>query len=59
MPERYSSEIQDAMDALKNLGYKAGEINAAAKRMNEQSGLGSDQYLKIGLQFLMKRKIGG
>ena len=56
---QYSSEIQDAMDALKNLGYKAGEINAAAKRMNEQSGLGSDQYLKIGLQFLMKRKIGG
>lgn len=57
--EHFSSDIQDAMDALKNLGYKTGEINIAAKRMNEQSGLSSDQYLKIGLQFLMKRRIGG
>ena len=54
-----TAEVQDALDALKNLGYKTGEINAAANRMNEEPGLTSDQYLRLGLQFLMKKKIGG
>jgi len=54
-----TAEVQDALDALKNLGYKTGDINAAANRMNEEPGLTSDQYLRLGLQFLMKKKIGG
>ena len=57
--ETYSSDIQDAVAALKNLGYKQGEVNQAAKRMNEEAGLTTEEYLKIGLQFLMKKKIGG
>lgn len=55
----YSSEIQDACEALKNLGYKQGDISAAAKAMNEQSGLKTEDYVRIGLQFMMKKKMGG
>lgn len=54
--EKYSSAIQDAMEALKNLGYKQGEITQAAKVMSEQPSLTTEEYLRIGLQFLMKRK---
>ncbi len=56
--ENYSSEINDACEALKNLGYKQGEITQAAKIMSESSNLSTEEYLKIGLQFLMKKKVG-
>ena len=56
---KYSSAIEDALEALKNLGYKQGEINQCAKVMSEEEGLTTEQYLKIGLQYLMKKKVGG
>lgn len=56
--ENYSFEINDACEALKNLGYKQGEITQAAKIMSESSNLSTEEYLKIGLQFLMKKKVG-
>ena len=56
--ETYSSEINDACEALKNLGYKQGEITQAAKIMSESTNLSTEEYLKIGLQFLMKKKVG-
>ena len=57
--QKYATEIAEACDALKNLGYKQGDINLAAKIMNEQAGLKTEEYLKIGLQALMKAKMGG
>ena len=56
--ESYSTEIHDACEALKNLGYKQGEITQAAKVMSESNSLSTEEYLKIGLQFLMKKKVG-
>ncbi len=54
-----SAEIQEALEGLANLGYKPAEINQAAKAMNENPGLTTEQYLKMGLQFLMRKKLGG
>ncbi len=56
---KYGVEIMEACDGLKNLGYRQNEIDSAAAFMNERPGLQTEEYLKIGLQFLMKKKIGG
>lgn len=50
----YPKEIQDALEGLKNLGYKQGELGPVANKMSETPGLTTEQYLRIGLQFLMK-----
>lgn len=50
----YPPEIMDALEGLKNLGYKQGELGPAANKMSETPGLTTEQYLRIGLQFLMK-----
>lgn len=54
----YGTQIQEACEALKNLGYKQGEITQAAKVMSESQNLSTEEYLKLGLQFLMKKKVG-
>lgn len=51
--------VAEAMEALKNLGYKTAEINSAANVMNEKPGLTTEEYIRMGLQFLMKKKLGG
>lgn len=55
----YSPEIEEACSALKNLGYRQADVNVAAKVMNEQKDLKTGEYLKIGLQYLLKTKTGG
>ena len=57
--QSYPPEIQDALEGLKGLGYKPHELTDAAAMMQEQPGLKTEQYRKLGLQFLMKQKIGG
>ncbi|SJZ99083.1 Holliday junction branch migration protein RuvA [Anaerorhabdus furcosa] len=57
--EPVSTEIQDALEGLKSLGYKQGEIQSVANSLSERPGLSSDEYLKLGLQLLMKKKVGG
>ena len=52
--EYYPPEIRDAMEGLKNLGYKQNEASAAAKVMMESPGLSTAEYLRIGLRFLSK-----
>lgn len=52
----YPPEIRDAIEGLKNLGYKQGELNSAANMMSEKPGLTTEQYLKLGLQYLVKQK---
>ena len=56
--KKYSSEINDACEALKNLGYKQGEIASAANIMSERPNLSTEEYVKIGLQHLMKKMMG-
>lgn len=55
----YPKEISDALEGLKNLGYKAGELGGAADYMNSKPGLKTEEYLRMGLQYLMNQKLGG
>ena len=50
----YPQEISDALEGLKNLGYKQGELGPAANKMSETPGLTVEEYIRIGLKFLMK-----
>ena len=50
--------IRDALEGLKNFGYKAGELNAVGNVLSERPGLTTEEYIKIGLQYLL-RKSGG
>lgn len=52
----YPAEIREALEGLKNLGYKQGELSAVANMMSENHGLTTEKYLKLGLQFLVKQK---
>ncbi|MCR5795590.1 MAG: Holliday junction branch migration protein RuvA [Solobacterium sp.] len=55
---QYPPEIRDALEGLKNFGYKAGELNAVGNVLLEKPGLKTEEYIKIGLQYLL-RKSGG
>ncbi len=57
--EELSSAMQDAIEGLKALGYKTNEIQGIIKHLKAQGDLSSDEYLKLGLQMMLKRKIGG
>ncbi len=51
---QYPPEIADALEGLKNLGYRPNELGPAAHQMMEQPGLTTAEYLRIGLRFLSK-----
>ncbi len=53
---KYSQAILDAIEALKNLGYKQNELNQVAKHLSKEPDLDTAQYLKLGLKFLNGRK---
>ena len=55
----YPKEIEDALEGLKNLGYQPRELNGVGDYMNTQPGLKTENYLRIGLRYLMKQKLGG
>ncbi|MBR2812015.1 MAG: Holliday junction branch migration protein RuvA, partial [Solobacterium sp.] len=52
----YSTAITEAMEGLKSLGYKPGEVNSAAAAMEKSEAKTKEEYLKIGLRFLMSTK---
>ncbi len=53
-----SVEIQDAIAALKSLGYKASELAGIEKYLISLNLSSVDELIKAGLQFLLKRKGG-
>ncbi len=55
----YPIEIEEACDALRNLGYRQQDVSAAADYMSRNPQESIEKYLKLGLQFLMKKKLGG
>lgn len=57
--EQYSPEIRDALEGLKGLGYKQGELGPAANMMSEKPGLTTKEYLQMGLRFMARQKLGG
>jgi Holliday junction DNA helicase RuvA len=53
-----SVEIQDAIAALKSLGYKVSELSGIEKYLISLNLNSVDELIKAGLQFLLKRKGG-
>lgn len=53
-----SVEIQDAVAALRSLGYKASELSGIEKYLISLNLTSVDELIKAGLQFLLKRKGG-
>lgn len=53
-----SLELEDALNALKSLGYKASELKSIETELIKSSATTVDEYVKIGLQLLLKRKGG-
>lgn len=47
-------EIEDAAEALKNFGYRQGEVSQAVNIMSEHPGLTVQEYIRMGLRALMK-----
>ncbi|MGL5541487.1 MAG: Holliday junction branch migration protein RuvA [Erysipelotrichaceae bacterium] len=48
--------VEDAIDALKALGYKATEINSIKKELQAYDGKTANEFVRYGLQLMMKRK---
>lgn len=48
--------VKDAIEALKALGYKSGELQGISKELALQEGKSVDQYIRLALGILAKRK---
>lgn len=55
---KLSKNLDEALTGLKNLGYKAYEINSVAGELKKMGSLSTDDYLKEGLRLLLQRKGG-
>lgn len=51
-----NEQLLDAIEALKALGYKGQEINSVKKELSLQEGKTVDQYIRLALGILAKRK---
>lgn len=51
-----NTNITDALDALKALGYKQAELQGIAKELALQPEKSVDQYIRVALSILAKRK---
>lgn len=51
-----SKEMEDALEALKALGYKQSECTQVLKHFSSFPNKTTDEYVKIGLQFLLSYK---
>ena len=52
--EVYPKEIADALEGLKNLGYKGSDLSNVGNILCEQPGLSVSEYLKIALRYMQK-----
>ena len=50
----YPKEIADALEGLKNLGYKGSDLTNVGNMLCEQPGLSVSEYLKIALRYMQK-----
>lgn len=51
-----SKEMEDALEALKALGYKQSECTQVLKHFSSFPNKTTDEYVKLGLQFLLSYK---
>jgi len=50
--------LSDALEALKALGYKASEISSIQKDLMLADAKTSEEYIRLGMSILLKRKVG-
>jgi holliday junction DNA helicase RuvA len=50
--------LSDALEALKALGYKASEISSIHKDLMLSDAKTSEEYIRLGMSILLKRKAG-
>jgi Holliday junction DNA helicase RuvA len=50
--------LSDAVEALKALGYKASEISSIQKDLMLSDAQTSEDYIRLGMRILLKRKVG-
>lgn len=55
-PQAGNQNLNDALEALKALGYKPGEINAIQKELAKDQNKSVDEYVRTGLALMLKRK---
>ena len=55
---KVDKNINDALEALKSLGYKNSEVQAIVKKLSAQKFDSVDDYVKLGLQLMLKHKGG-
>ena len=55
----YPPEIEEALQGLRNLGWKGSEISDAAAYLSSLGLHTTQEYLKAGLQYLNKKRTGG
>ncbi len=53
-----NQNFEDSLLALKNLGYKASELKSIENELRASGDLSVEQYVKAGLQLLLKRQRG-
>lgn len=51
-----NTNLRDAIDALKALGYKNNEIHSIMKDLNKEKDLSVDEYIRLALSLLLKKK---
>ena len=56
--DKLPDSLNDALSALKSLGYKTSEIQSLSKELIKQPNKTSEEYVKLGLQILLLRKGG-
>lgn len=51
-----NQNLQDAIEALKTLGYRNNEIHSIMKELNSDKELGVDEYVRKALSLMLKKK---
>ena len=52
--DNLSQDAKDTLEALKNLGYKQGDLNSILYIFNEEPNLSTQEYLRLALRALGK-----
>ncbi len=56
IPAEVSQNVDDALEGLKNLGYRSYEIHAISSQLSAYKDNSVDELIKLGLQLLLKQR---
>lgn len=50
-----NDKLKDALEGLKALGYKSGELHTISKELNDHADLTTEDYIRLALQLLARK----